>query len=197
MASRVLAVIVSLLIVLVSFLLLGYGLLFSGAALWEIVLILLLVNTVTVFILWKMIGRFYRYAIRPFQIKQNFELRFSDDEEPLGRILVEGPAQLILMTIGPLAIFTLRDIQPSCASVRYPHGSKEVEFVINHRAQWSAVLTARKAGWNMAKNGELSTLTLEVRGHCRVHQLPEAPQVQAKGFPVVMPRPDEASPHHL
>src|SRR5439155_24187917 len=133
------------------------------------IVILLVVNTVTVYVNWNLISRYRRYASRPFQIQQKFQIRLHDREETLGRIVIDGPALLILTSSGPLMIFALCDFDPTgTVAVRNTHGSREVEFLVHKTGRWSAKITARKFGWNMAKNRALCTITLEIRGHCNV-----------------------------
>jgi len=161
--------------------------------------ILLVVNTVVLWVTWKFIVRYRRYASMPFQTTQSHRLRLYDwKATELGVIGIDGPALLVLRSSLPLTQFALRALRPDDGTTckQYIHGPKEIEILVQRSGRWSGILTARASRAFLAiqfrqnENGILAAITLEVRSHGSIHQLPEGEQEPSKGFPVIIDRPN-------
>jgi hypothetical protein len=201
MFSRVLSAVLSLFLFLITGPFLAWVFARSRVPIREGLVILLVVNTVVLWVTWKFVVRYRRYASMPFQVRQSYRLRLCDWEATeLGVIGIDGPALLVLRSSLPLTQFALRDLRPGDGTTckQYIHGSKEIEILVQRSGRWSGILTARAPRapfsaiqFRQYENGVLAAITLEVRSHGSIRQLPEGEQEPAKGFPVVIDRPND------
>src|ERR1041385_6110544 len=146
MFSRVLSAALSLLLFFITGPFLAWMFARSRVHVREGLVILLVVNTVVLWVTWKHLVRYRRYASMPFQMRQSYRLRLYDSEaKELGGIGVDGPALLVLRSSLPLTQFALRDLRPGDGSMckQYIHGSKEIEILVQRSGGWSGILTAR------------------------------------------------------
>jgi len=204
--SRLFSVLLSLLLLLTvggcgALLILRYADIKNSHVIWEIFLILLPVNAVIVWLNWQAIRRLSRYGGHPFQIRRSYHVRlFQEIEATVGPIVIEGPALLIVSSSVAGTQISFRDIarfDGDCCR-RFPHGQRECDFLLENSGTTSLMLCARPPKVLATSFQLLATpppsgiparLGLEIRGHCRVLQIPQEIEEAGHGFPVVIRNP--------